>query len=407
MKILLATSSVNLRGGGISSYAIDFINVYKHEYEFIVVSNDILDESTSHNIKKYHRINSSDYSYQNLKKLLHIINECKPDIILNSNYALLSLVIPFIDTKIIKISISHLVDGKLALVAGFNHLYYDAIISLSDAGATKLSKYYRSIERNKIAVVYNFYNQNTLNNPVHNSVINIVYPGGGNLNKNPILVMKILQSLSKSNLKYVFYWLGNTVLPGSKIFGKHYIANFFEKDDRIVFTGNVAREESVKIIQGADVFLLPSKKEGCPITLLEAMSVGTIPVVSDAKHASSEIIQNGVNGYVLSNTNPNEYVELIKEIISNPDKFSQIKSNCEKTFQESFSSEAWKSKMDRIFIKRNSQKKLEINRFSYLLFVINLTTRLQFARLLTLSNSAYFFFVFQFYRIMGISSILK
>lgn len=36
MKILFATSSINLRGGGIESYANDFYNTYNDEHEFVL-----------------------------------------------------------------------------------------------------------------------------------------------------------------------------------------------------------------------------------------------------------------------------------------------------------------------------------------------------------------------------------
>lgn len=302
MKILFATSSINLRGGGIASYANDFYKTYKDEYDFIFVSNDILDDINAKLYKYYYQINPSDYSIDNMNRLLSIIEISKPDIIINSNFELLSLAIPYVNKNIIKISVSHFVDGKLAYISGFNHTYFDTIISLSNAGARKIKSYYNKIDNSKIAVVFNFFiNENQVQQNTTN-LINIVYPGGGYLHKNPYLVFKILKKLTRNNLSFKFYWLGNTILPGSKYFGKHYISDYFEKDERVNFTGNISREKSVEIINKSDIFLLPSHKEGCPITLLEAMSVGTIPIVSNSKHASSEIIIDNYNGFILSNT---------------------------------------------------------------------------------------------------------
>lgn len=48
MKILFATYSINETGGGISSYAVDFISVYQADHDFLVLSNDTLDKAYSH-----------------------------------------------------------------------------------------------------------------------------------------------------------------------------------------------------------------------------------------------------------------------------------------------------------------------------------------------------------------------
>lgn len=394
MKILFATSSINMRGGGIASYANDFYNAYKEKYEFIFVSNDTLDDTNINIYKHYYKINSCDYSVNNVKNLLSIIEKNKPDIIINSNFELLSLAIPYVDKDIIKISVSHFVDGKLAYVSGFNHSYFDSVISLSNAGKEIIKRYYKQIDPNKLEVIYNFFNKKNIIQDNTSDIVNIVYPGGSSLQKNPYLVYKILKKLSKSNLLFNFFWLGNTLLPCSKYFGEHNISDMFDKDYRIHFTGRVPREKSVEIINNADVFLLPSNKEGCPITLLESMSVGTIPIVSDAKHASSEIIINKFNGFVLSNTDPDEYVETIREIILNKEKYTDIKDNCLNTFQQSLSLEVWMNKMNIVLNKKISFKQNELNFKLYFFSIFKLKVASLYFRLLSILLSAKFCILF-------------
>ena len=45
--------------------------------------------------------------------------------------------------------------------------------------------------------------------------------------------------------------------------------------------------------------LLTSRMEGLPLVLLEAMSVGCIPIAYDMPYGPADIIVDGVNGYLV------------------------------------------------------------------------------------------------------------
>lgn len=62
------------------------------------------------------------------------------------------------------------------------------------------------------------------------------------------------------------------------------------------FEGQRNREELLQYYQSADVFILPSKQEGMPNVVLEAMACG-LPVVMTPCEGSKELIRN--NGYVV------------------------------------------------------------------------------------------------------------
>ena len=46
-----------------------------------------------------------------------------------------------------------------------------------------------------------------------------------------------------------------------------------------------------------DVLVMPSRAEGLPVALLEAMAAGVVPVVSDLSSGIPEIVAHGINGY--------------------------------------------------------------------------------------------------------------
>jgi glycosyltransferase involved in cell wall biosynthesis len=64
------------------------------------------------------------------------------------------------------------------------------------------------------------------------------------------------------------------------------------KDDkRIIFTGPLYDNDKIEAFSNARFFVLPSTIEGMPIVLLEAMSFGTCPLVSNIKE-NMEVIKN-------------------------------------------------------------------------------------------------------------------
>ena len=62
--------------------------------------------------------------------------------------------------------------------------------------------------------------------------------------------------------------------------------------------GWVAREVVHERLSRADVFVLSSYEEGCPIALLEAMSYGVVPICSDGLGAMRWRGTHGRNGFI-------------------------------------------------------------------------------------------------------------
>ena len=69
----------------------------------------------------------------------------------------------------------------------------------------------------------------------------------------------------------------------------------------------------------SDVYVLPSRAEGLPTTLMEAMSCGLPAVVSDIG-GCEDLVENGVSGYRIQTENVDEYVDKITELLGNERK---------------------------------------------------------------------------------------
>ncbi len=89
----------------------------------------------------------------------------------------------------------------------------------------------------------------------------------------------------------------------------------------IIITGWKTREEVLKILNEQDIFILTSLWEGLPLSLLEAMYLKKICIVSDVI-GNRDVIKDGMNGFIAKNLNV--YIEKINKIRQATDKENYI-----------------------------------------------------------------------------------
>jgi len=74
-----------------------------------------------------------------------------------------------------------------------------------------------------------------------------------------------------------------------------------------------------RYMAAADVFVLASAWEGCPIALQEAMGCGAAVVVTDAPGGMKDIIEYGKHGVLVPTGNPDALAKGLLQILTNPD----------------------------------------------------------------------------------------
>lgn len=82
----------------------------------------------------------------------------------------------------------------------------------------------------------------------------------------------------------------------------------------IIFTG--ARHDVPRLLSAMNVFALPSLSEGLPITVLEAMAA-RLPVVATNVGALSELIQDGVTGFLVEPQQDEAMAERLIRLLTN------------------------------------------------------------------------------------------
>ncbi|MBG9985128.1 glycosyltransferase family 4 protein [Aerococcaceae bacterium DSM 111022] len=143
-----------------------------------------------------------------------------------------------------------------------------------------------------------------------------------NKNKNHEVIIRALGKLKKKEIHYIICGAG--VLHNKlKTLSKE-----LKVEENVHLLG--FRRDILEICKVSDLFVLPSKREGLPVSLMEAMATG-LPVVASNIRGNSELIDDKKGGFLCSKDSIEEYVESIENLFLNPDTREKFgKYNLEK-----------------------------------------------------------------------------
>ena len=100
--------------------------------------------------------------------------------------------------------------------------------------------------------------------------------------------------------------------------------------------GNIPPDQMIDKLLKAHVIVLLSDYEGLPISILEAMACGVVPVCLDMRSGITELIKNGKTGYIVDDR-AEHFIETIKKLKANNQIWEQMSLNAKKLIKENFS----------------------------------------------------------------------
>lgn len=148
--------------------------------------------------------------------------------------------------------------------------------------------------------------------------------------KNPLLIPKVLSNLPEN---YKFVWVGEGRL-------REQLENaVLERNltDRFLITG--WQNEARRLLSGFDLFTLPSRYEGFPFAILEAMAASLPCVVSDVDGVR-ESVKDGVSGYLCTGDSIERWVSCIRGFGDDPGKLDRFGKAGFERWRQRFSLEA-------------------------------------------------------------------
>lgn len=110
----------------------------------------------------------------------------------------------------------------------------------------------------------------------------------------------------------------------------------YHLENHVMLAG--ARENAAQYLKAFDVFVLPSKKEGLPYAILEAMAA-KVPCVASAVCGIPEIIEHEKNGLLLKRPSPGTVWDAIMYLAEHKKRAKELQSAAFETVRTKFSLE--------------------------------------------------------------------
>lgn len=86
---------------------------------------------------------------------------------------------------------------------------------------------------------------------------------------------------------------------------------------RVNYLGQMTNAEVLEQCAAHDVFVLPTRAEGFPVALLEAMGAGLVPIVSNIETGVPEVVTPGVTGFTPEVADIDGFASAIAELAAN------------------------------------------------------------------------------------------
>ncbi len=117
--------------------------------------------------------------------------------------------------------------------------------------------------------------------------------------------------------------------------------------DRVIFTG--LRHDVPQLLTAFDIFVLPSLSEGFGIVLLEAMC-SEKPIVATRVGGILEVIDDGVNGFLVPPANPESLAQRILELLRDETLRKKMGQNGRQKVRDSFSIEHMVKTVEQVYL---------------------------------------------------------
>jgi glycosyltransferase involved in cell wall biosynthesis len=108
------------------------------------------------------------------------------------------------------------------------------------------------------------------------------------------------------------------------------------ESSRVRYRGALTNEETVSSLAGHDVFVLPTRSEGLPVALLEAMGSGAVPVVSNILSGVPELVTDGVTGLLPQVGDVDGFADAIARLAANRAQLERLSTMGRQVVTERF-----------------------------------------------------------------------
>ena len=105
--------------------------------------------------------------------------------------------------------------------------------------------------------------------------------------------------------------------------------------DAVIFTGSVLGDDYNNLLNAIDIYIQPSRFEGLPRTLLDAMYLRK-PIVATAVNGNLDALRDGENGLLVAAENPESIARAVESLLADPARADTLASRAQQDAKANF-----------------------------------------------------------------------
>lgn len=127
--------------------------------------------------------------------------------------------------------------------------------------------------------------------------------------------------------------------------------------DNIVFTNHLSNEEKVNLLSRCSALALPSLYEGFGLVILESFAMAK-PVLVANIPPLDEIVDQEVNGFLITYNDPHEWAKMVIKLLSNKEMCEKMGRNALRKLKEKYNFEKYIETMEDLYqeLSRTAKK---------------------------------------------------
>ena len=138
----------------------------------------------------------------------------------------------------------------------------------------------------------------------------------------------------------------------------NFVAEVQYKKNFTFFTPKTS-EDVISLLKDQDVYILPSILDGLPVSLLEAMSVGCVPIVYNFSEGIKNVITDDI-GYVVDKNDTIAVADKIEYLSKNRDILRKLSISCTEKINKEFDVKKQSGEYFKLYKEYKKRKKNRI-----------------------------------------------
>jgi glycosyltransferase involved in cell wall biosynthesis len=351
MKVLQVINGLNIGGAEVllTNYLLSTKNSEDIQNDLCILYDSktfLYKKLEENNIKIYNLKSKNKYDIRIVFKLIKLIKQNKYDIVhvhLFPAQYFCSLASLFTkDTKFIFTEHNSFNRRRnyaiFRIFDYFSYLPYTKIVCVSNMAKNDLINWIPSLS-NKVLTIYNGI---PLEDKKEDNIkYDLILVGSMRSNVKGIdILLKSIKSIEGHINKVAI--VGDGILKDELI----NLRNNLGLEDKVDFLGN--RNDINNLLEQSKIFILPSRWEGLPVSILEAMSKAK-PIIATKVGGIPEILEDGKTGLLVEPENEIDLAKAIKELLNNYDYAKKLGETGYNVVKNKFSIEKYSDNLYKLY----------------------------------------------------------